>query len=277
MSVAYFEKYAVRSPGSFTLVDAQRSVRTTAQMGTLWYTDEYDEFEWAAEVVHSGTFWDPCRYSVLSHEDFLQIGAKRNTTKCFITRSFFQMTLGAIKQRNSESEAVECRLSGTRQLYADLKPWAALTTTLSRSFKAFADPKGCVARYRRCPFLSLQWSWSPAWRWRGVTGCLLSFWFCRGWMSYFAVPSYFHMQRVVKRPLNFWEYPALVRVILRELHLQAGYLPNRDCYQLISSLPAGVRLTMLADCCVPRPVMCKWKGCFLQKWSYHQWFLEISK
>ncbi|CAL1128098.1 unnamed protein product [Cladocopium goreaui] len=32
---------------------------------------------------------------------------------------------------------------------------------------------------------------------------------------------------------------------------EAGYLPTRDCYDLISSLPAGVRLTMLADCCVP--------------------------
>lgn len=33
------------------------------------------------------------------------------------------------------------------------------------------------------------------------------------------------------------------------LAMQAGYLPNRECYDLISSLPAGVRLTMLADCC----------------------------
>lgn len=32
---------------------------------------------------------------------------------------------------------------------------------------------------------------------------------------------------------------------------EAGHLPSRDCYELVSTLPKGVRLTMLVDCCVP--------------------------
>ena len=65
------------------------------------------------------------------------------------------------------------------------------------------------------------------------------------------------------------------------LAMQAGYLPNRECCDLISSLPAGVRLTMLADCCATRlcPVFLH-SNCFKRfsirdSWSLASWYMLV--